>query len=250
MIRVLVVDDEMPARERLVRLVGELEEHRFEIVGAVENGQQAMDYCRNQSVDIILMDIRMPVMDGLQAAKAITEQATAEKPAPAVIFTTAYEEYALDAFDAQGAGYLLKPVRKQALLESLQKVQQVNRAQIHTVTGQAAQGAEETQYISGSYRGDRVREPLENILYFQAEQKYVMAYAGDKQLLMDDTLKSLEERYASSFIRIHRNALVARNRVVGISKKDGQSRLLLQDVEEPLEISRRHLAELKALITK
>jgi len=247
MIRVLVVDDEMPARERLVRLVDELGGENFMAVGAAENGQQAVDFCQQEGVDIVLMDIRMPEMDGLQAAKSIAAGASREKPAPAVIFTTAYGEYALDAFDAQGTGYLLKPVRKQDLLASLQKAQQVNRAQLQAVSGQA-QIAEEKRYISGSYRGAKIREPVENILYFQAEQKYVIANGKDKQLLMDDTLKSLEEHYGDVFTRIHRNALVAKDRIVGISRKEGKSYLLLQDIDGQLEISRRHLAEIKRLI--
>jgi len=247
MIRVLVVDDEMPARERLVRLVKELGGESLMVAGAVENGQQAVDYCKQQDVDVILMDIRMPQMDGLQAAKIITEQASERKPAPAVIFTTAYGEYALDAFDAQGTGYLLKPVRKQDLLESLQKAQQVNRAQVQAVSGQA-RPAEEKRYISGSYRGAKIREPVENIVYFQAEQKYVVATAADKQLLMDESLKSLEEKYGDLFARIHRNALVAKDRIVGITRKEGQSFLILRNTEEQLEISRRHLADIKRLI--
>jgi len=247
MIRVMVVDDEMPARERLVRLVNELGSENFEVAAAVENGQQAVDYCRQQGIDIVLMDIRMPQMDGLQAAKIIAEEANREKPAPAVIFTTAFGEYALDAFEAQGAGYLLKPVRKQDLLESLQKAQQVNRAQVQAVSGQA-RPAEEKRYISGSYRGAKIREPVENIVYFQAEQKYVVATAEDKQLLMDESLKSLEEQYGDLFTRIHRNALVASDRIVGISRKDGQAYLIIKGVNEQLEISRRHLADIKHLI--
>lgn len=247
MIRVLVVDDELPARERLVRLVNELDNENFMVASAAENGQQAVDYCKQQGVDIVLMDIRMPQMDGLQAAKIIAGEASEEKPPPAVIFTTAYGEYALDAFEAQGAGYLLKPVRKQDLLESLQKAQQVNRAQVQAVSGQA-RSADEKRYISGSYRGAKIRELLENIIYFQAEQKYVMATAEDKQLLMDESLKSLEEQYGDLFTRIHRNALVAKDRIVGISRKDGQSFLILKDIEEQLEISRRHLADIKRLI--
>lgn len=249
MMRILVVDDEIPARERLVRLISELQTGDYQVAAAMENGKQAVDYCQQHEVDLVLMDIRMPVMDGLQAAKMISEQAIADKPAPAVIFTTAYGEYALEAFDAQGTGYLLKPIRRQDLLESLQKARQPTRAQVQAVSEQV-NAPLQTQYISGSYQGAKIREPLDNILYFQAEQKYVMAYARDKQLLLDDTLKSLEERFKNHFVRIHRNALVAKARVVGINRKDGQSRLILQDAEEQLEISRRHLGDIKALISK
>lgn len=248
MINVLVVDDEMPARERLLRLLGDLEQEDFHAAGSVENGQQAVEFCKQQEVDIVLMDIRMPQMDGLQAAKLIAEEATQERPAPAVIFTTAFGEYALDAFEAQGTGYLLKPVRKQNLLESLQKAQQINRAQVQAATNQTDR-SEETRFISGSFRGATIREPLHNIIYFQAEQKYVMAYGKEKQILMDETLKSLEERYGELFVRIHRNALVAKNSIVGISRSDGQPRLMLRDTEEQLEISRRHLADIKNLVT-
>ncbi len=248
MTSILIVDDELPARERMVRLVRELDEGSWLVAAAVENGQQAVDFCNEENVDVILMDIRMPVMDGLQAAKQITETATEKNPAPAVIFTTAYGEHALEAFEAHGIGYLLKPIRKQNLLGSLQKARQLNRAQLETVAEQSGE-SKEIQYISGSFRGANVREPVQNIIYFQAEQKYVMAYAKDKQLLMDDTLKSLEERFADSFLRIHRNALVAKDKIIGLTKKNGQHRLILQDMQEQLEISRRHFADIKSLIT-
>jgi len=244
MINILVVDDELPARERLVRMIGELANGGWQVAGTAENGQKAVDFCRQNPVDIVLMDIRMPIMDGLQAAGLLAAE---EKP-PAVIFTTAYGEYALDAFEAKGIGYLLKPIKKQHLQETLSRVQQLNRAQLQMVD-QRAPGRIQRTYISGSYRGAVVRIALDDIIYFLAEQKYVIASTGDKDVLLDESLKSLEDRFARQFVRIHRNALVASEKISGVEKKQGQQpMLILQGVDKKLEISRRQLSSIKHLL--
>lgn len=244
--KLLIADDELPARERLARLVEKLEIPGIELLAAVTNGREAVDYCQQNPVDVVLMDIRMPEMDGLQAAAILSE----ESIPPAVIFTTAYDQYALDAFEASGAGYLLKPIKQQALNDALQKLWQLNRAQLSQTQLNQTQ-LNQTQFILGSYRGAKVREAVDKVIYFQAEQKYVVAHTADKTILMDVPLKALEAEYVDKFVRVHRNALVAREKIYGVKNRaDGQAVVLLTDCDDEIEVSRRHLSEVKKLMTK
>jgi len=241
MIEILIVDDEKAARDRLARLVGDLANDQWHVAALCENGQQAVDFCNSNNVDIVLMDIRMPVMDGIQAAGMLAEMPSP----PAVIFTTAFGEYALDAFDAQGTGYLLKPVKKEKLQEALQRSSRLTRVQQQAV----ADDKEDQAYISGQFRGALVRVPVTELIYFMAEDKYVTAYTQDKQLLVDEPLKVLEQRYAGLIVRVHRNALAVTEKLVGIEQKQNQPvYALLQGTETKLEISRRHVPEVKQLI--
>ena len=239
--QVLVVDDELPARERLASMLSELDPGQWQLAGMAENGQQAVEFFQREPVDIVLMDIRMPVMDGLEAAALLAR----EPQPPAVIFTTAYGEYALDAFDVSGSAYLLKPVRKNRLLETLERIQKPNRVQLSRAEEQQA----ETAYLSGSYRGGIQRVAVDEIICFQAEQKYVIAYTAEREILLDESLKSLEEKYGQQFIRVHRNALAARDRVMALEKgADGQAMLALHGISRKLEISRRHLPFVRKLL--
>lgn len=244
--RILVADDELPARQRLARLIEDIGEPQMQLAGTAVNGREALIFCQQQPVDVVLMDIRMPEMDGLQAAVQISQQVS---PPPAIIFVSAYDEYALRAFRASAVDYLLKPVRRETLLESLQRASASNRAQLQAIAAQADVSAGADQ-VCGSFRGARLREPLASVLYFQAEQKYVLAYTRDKQLLMDDTLKSLERRFAGKLLRIHRNTLVNRAQVSGFMRQHGQLLVLLKDSDCQLEVSRRHQAELREWVEK
>lgn len=236
--KVLVVDDEMPARERLANMLEEIDANQWLLAGTAENGQLAVDFFKTNPVDIVFMDIRMPVMDGLQAAARLAQE---PKP-PAVIFTTAYNEYAIEAFDVNGTAYLLKPVKKAKLLETLQRVQKPNRAQL----AKAESNSQSAEYIAGNYRGGVQRVPLADIVCFQAEQKYVIACTADREVLLDIPLKSLEEKFSEQFIRVHRNALAARQKLLTLEKNaDGQAYLTIQGTDRKLEVSRRHLSEVK-----
>ena len=201
--KVLVVDDELPARERLANMLKEIDATQWHLAGTAENGQQAVDFYKENPVDIVLMDIRMPVMDGLQAAARLAQE---PKP-PAVIFTTAYNEYAIEAFDVNGTAYLLKPVKKTKLLQTLQRIQKLNRAQL----AKADSSSQNAEYIAGNYRGGVQRVNVEDVICFQAEQKYVIACTGEREVLLDMPLKSLEEKFPEQFIRVHRNSLVRRS---------------------------------------
>lgn len=242
MIRILIVDDEQAARERLRRMVAELDSEHWQTVGLCENGRQAVDFCQQNEVDVVLMDVRMPVLDGIAAA---AELATLAMP-PVVILTTAFAEYALEAFDAEATAYLLKPIKKEKLQNALERAEKTNRVQ-HQLGETPA--APQPLYVSGQYRGATVRVPLQEVIYFLAEDKYVTAFTDERQLLLDEPLKVLEQRYAGLVTRIHRNALVLTARLAGIEKKkDSPVYALLRGTEQRLEISRRHVTAVRDII--
>ena len=237
--KVLIVDDEPLARDRLRRMLEKLP--GYSVAGEAENGEQAVALCNELQPDIVLLDIRMPVMDGINAARVL---AAADKP-PAVIFCTAYGDYAVDAFDANAVGYLLKPVAAQRLEEALAKARKPNRAQLAAVASQDPAPGERTHISAKSHRGMEL-VPVEEVRYFVADQKYVTAVHAGGQLLIDDTLKELEDQLGDRFLRVHRNALVAIAHVQGLEREDsGQYRVRLSGIEEGPVVSRRHLASVR-----
>jgi len=237
--KLLVVDDEPLARERLVQIVKDLE-YSDSILSA-GNGLRAVELCQSDKPDVILMDIRMPGMDGLEAAEHISQM----EKAPAIIFITAYDEYALDAFKVHAVDYLLKPVREEKLKEALDRACQLNRAQLSAIKSESSGRTNITAKISGNIK----LIPVEEILYFQAEQKYVTVKYLSGETIIEDTLKELQAEFENDFVRIHRNALVAKKFITGIHKDgEGKSYVTLQDSERELEISRRHLSAVKKLI--
>jgi len=239
---ILITDDEPLARERLRSLIDEFDEGC--VVGEAANGKETLQQCERLQPDIVLLDIRMPEMDGIEAALHL---ANLERP-PAVIFTTAYGDHALTAFEAHAVDYLLKPIRKARLLEALQKTQQLNRAQL-----QSLQLADDPPAMR-SHISTRIREtiqliPIEEILYFRADHKYVTVCHQHGEVLIEEPLKVLEQEFASLTLRIHRNTLIFKQYLVGLGKDDkGHPHLLLRDCNEPLPISRRHLSEIKNLL--
>ncbi len=240
MIRIVVVDDEALARQRLVSLIDELGAP-YEMAAEAANGREALEVSERVSADLVLMDIRMPVMDGLEAARRLAEG----KRPPAVIFTTAYEEHALEAFDSAAQDYLLKPVRRERLLAALERCQRITRSQLSAVT----EAPEPPPQLSASYRGGLRTLPLDQVIFLRAEAKYVVARHAEGELLLEESLKSLQDRYGDWFLRIHRNALVSRRHLSGLEKDpDGNPRAVLRDCEERLEISRRHLPEVRRLL--
>lgn len=239
--KILVVDDESLARRRLASLIEELGPP-YELAGEAGNGEEALAQCRRHDADLVLMDIRMPGMDGLEAARRLAQ---GEHP-PAVIFTTAYEEHALEAFDSAAQDYLLKPVRRDRLLAALERSQRLTRSQLVATAGLPEPA---TPHLSASYRGGVKTLPLDQVIYLRAEAKYVVARHAEGELLLEESLKSLQARYDEWFLRIHRNALVSRRHLAGLEKDAaGNARALLRDCEERLEISRRHLAEVRRLL--
>jgi two-component system response regulator AlgR len=235
--KILVVDDEVLARQRMSELIAELGAP-YEKVGEAANGEEALQQYQRLGADLVLMDIRMPGMDGLKAAKLLSES---EHP-PAVIFTTAYEEHALDAFDSAAQDYLLKPVRRERLLAALERSQRLTRTQISTSVETPA------PQLRASYRGGVKMLPLDEVIYLRAEAKYVVARYGEGELLLEESLKSLQEKYTDWLLRIHRNALISRSCLIGLEKDQGSPRVVLRGCDETLEISRRHLPEIRRLL--
>lgn len=236
--KILVVDDEALARERLVHLVGEIGPP-YEVVGEAANGEEALEKQAMLEADLVLMDIRMPKMDGLQAASCLAEEPTP----PAVIFTTAFDDHALQAFEGSAVDYLLKPVRRERLQKALERAHSLNRAQLQRLE-QAAEKPED--YICAHFRGGIQRIPVDDIIYFQADQKYVCAHHLGGEALLEESLKHFEEQFGERFIRIHRNALVARDYLIGMEKGPGGEALAkLKGTDQQPQISRRHLPKVR-----
>ena len=236
---VLIVDDEHLARQRLRHMLGTLGEHK--VVAEAENGEQALQQAQLNHPDLVLMDIRMPVMDGIEAARYINKL---ENP-PAIIFTTAYSEHALKAFETHAIGYLLKPIKQELLNEAIQSAKRLNKAQINNLK-QDEEDSDSRSKICVKIRGSLELIPVEDILYFKADQKYVSLRTADHEYLIEESLKSLEDEFSHRFTRIHRNALVAEVFINGLVKNSsGHSCLVFRDVDDELEISRRHLPDIR-----
>jgi len=248
--KVLIVDDEPLAQQRLQQMLGEYSQ--VSDVYLANNGLQAVESCQQNKPDIILMDIRMPGMDGLEAAEHISLM----EKLPAIIFVTAYDEYALEAFKVHAVDYLLKPVRADKLHQSLDRACQLNRAQLESIKSEINAKNKEPleansrKNIAAKISGNIKLVPIEDILYFQAEQKYVTVKHIHGETIIEDTLKELQVEFEGTFLRIHRNALVAKKFITGLRKDNsGHTFLTIEGDDKNLEISRRHLSSVKKLIS-
>jgi two-component system response regulator AlgR len=240
--RILVVDDEAPARERLRRLIEDLNEGH-EIVGEAANGTEVVDKCIETDADLVLLDVQMPGLSGLDVAGELARL----EPPPAVILVTAYPEYALEAFERKVADYLVKPVRRERLLEALQRLPLTTRPQ--RAGAQPVVDPNRRRHLSAHYRGGVQTVPVDEVMYLLAEQKYVTVRHPQGRMLIDESLKALEQEFPDRFMRIHRNALVASDCLVGLEKgAEGASMAVLTGCEERLPVSRRHLPEVRRFL--
>ena len=241
-VRILVVDDEAHARDRLRRLVTELEGD-YEVVAEAADGECALELCDSLAADLVLLDIEMPGMDGLATARRLADL----EPPPAVIMVTAYPQYALEAFEGRAADYLLKPVRRERLLAALERARTTTRPQrITTTVATLVAPAHQRRRLSARYRGSLQVVPIEEIIYLQAEHKYVTARHRTGRMLLDESLRSLEEEFPDVFIRVHRSTLVAREQVTGLERdREGTNLVRMNGCEERLPVSRRHLPEIR-----
>lgn len=241
---ILIVDDEPLARQRLVRMVEKIE--GFCVVAEADNAEDAMTAITSQDPDIVLLDIRMPGRDGLSLAQDIAEL----EDAPAVIFCTAFDQYALDAFGTNAVGYLLKPVKAEQLLQVLEKATKLNK--IQRVAAQKTPDApienQRTHITAKTRRGVELIS-LDDVRCFLADHKYVTVHHRSGEHLLDDTLKELEEEFGGRFVRIHRNSLVSIKHIEALERNpQGQYHIRLADTALRPVISRRHVSDLKELL--
>ena len=232
----LIVDDEPLARKRLQQLLQSIQPDS-KIIEA-ENGKQAIEQVAKNDVDMVFLDIRMPVMDGMEAAQHLSRLTMP----PAIIFTTAYNEFAIKAFETQAIAYLLKPVSAQKLQQALQKANKVNIVQAKQLEPKTR-----IQHLTSKV-GDKIKLiDINEVIYITSEEKYLWVIHQKGKDLIDDTIKNLQETLKENFIRVHRNALVAKKAILALVKKDGRNYLELQKGHK-VEVSRRMLADVKARI--
>jgi two-component system, LytTR family, response regulator AlgR len=238
-LRVIIVDDEPPARERLRSMLSEAGE--FEVVGEAGNGLEALQLVDRLLPDILLLDVRMPGIDGLEVAR----QLAAQPEPPAVIFTTAFDEYAMQAFESEAIAYLLKPIRAEKLRAALAKAGRLTRPQLQQVSSAVREPARRS-HIGVRGRDGLKLIPIDEIFCFHADQKYTTVKHVQGEDLIEDSLKTLEEEFVQSFVRIHRNALVNTKFLERIARDaSGQHFVHLRGFPDALEVSRRMAGDLK-----
>lgn len=237
-LRILVVDDEAPARRRLRQQLDDCAGALpLTVVGEAGSGREALELLHATPADVVLSDIHMPGMTGLELARHLLKL---PQP-PVVIFTTAYGEHALDAFEVNAVDYLLKPVRVPRLLAALQRVPRlapVSAAQLDGLAGGAR------RFLSVTERSRVILVPIEDVAYLKAELKYITIRTVQREYLLEESLTRLEEEFGARFVRVHRNCLVARDFVRGFERRvndDGDAHwvVLLRDLPETLPVSRR-----------
>jgi two-component system response regulator AlgR len=235
--RILIADDEAPARARLRDLLDECRESfPLAIVDEARNGREALDVLNREKIDIVLLDIRMPEMDGLEAARHIAGMADP----PAIIFTTAFDSYAIKAFEVNAIDYLLKPIRVERLLVALGKTRAAPPVSRQALDAAANQPR---RHLSVHERGKIILVPVADVLYLRAELKYVTVKTVEREHLVEESLTHLEEEFAESFVRIHRNCLVARAAIAGFERNAEESEsgwaVVIKGTNEKLPVSRR-----------
>ena len=237
-VRLLIVDDEAPARRRLRELLDDCAPaFPLVVVGEAASGSEALALLGTTPADLVLSDIHMPDMDGLELARHLLKL---PQP-PAVIFTTAYHEHAIAAFEVHAIDYLLKPVRVQRLLAALQKV-----PRLRPISGAKLERLPATarRFLSVTERSRVVLVPIEEVIYLKAELKYITIRTAEREYLLEESLTKLEDEFGQRFVRVHRNCLVARDAIRGFERHlsaegDAHWEVLLRGVPEALPVSRR-----------
>lgn len=246
-IRILIVDDEAPARRRLREVLADCAtELPVSVVGEASSGREALTWLEKNAADVALLDILMPEMDGIELARHMQQL-----PAPpAVVFSTAFDQYAMKAFEVNAVDYLLKPVRRERLLVALRKAQVFVAGALERVSIQPR------KHLSVAERGRIILIPVEDIVYMRAEQKYVTIRTLAREFLCEESLSHLEQEFAPRFVRIHRNCMVARECVTGFEKlrhtEEAETgvpawAVVLRGLDERLPVSRRHWHDVKSM---
>lgn len=250
-LRVFLVDDEPLARQRLARLLAEHE--NYQIVAEAGNGQAALDWLRQHKADLVLLDIQMPGLTGLEVAEQLIDILPSSGPRPAIIFCTAYDEYAVNAFKVEAVDYLLKPIRKEDLNKALQKARRWIEQQPQSEHAVSSESSTRTHISARTHQGLQLIS-ITDIYSFQADQKYItvkyqMEDERNGEVLIDEPLKVLEDEFEQYFVRIHRNALVAKDKIDRLETVDSTVHLLyLKGMNEGMSVSRRHLPRVRKLM--
>ena len=253
MLKVLIVDDEPPARARLAQLLADCTPQvPLAIAGEADGGFRALEAVDRLGPDVVLLDIHMPDMEGIEVARHLA----AREQRPAVIFTTAFDEHALQAFEVQALDYLLKPVRSERLAAALGRVKPLSAHEPKLEEVARSLGTARTN-LTVSERGRMILVPVDDIVFLRAELKYVTIRTPSREHLTEESLTSLEGEFGERFVRIHRNALVARKSIHGFQRvkggtdpegevSEGHWEVLLKDLPDRLPISRRQWPTVKA----
>lgn len=235
-LKLLIADDEAPARNRLRDLLADIAQ--IKVVAEAKNGKETLDLIEEHQPNVVLLDIRMPVMDGIEAAQHLQKMAAP----PAVIFTTAYDNHAIQAFDMNAVDYLLKPIRLERLQTALNKARALLPKQVEALHKLQPQRT----HLSISERGRILLIPISEVIYLRAELKYITVRTAEREYLLEESLTHLEQEFASVFIRLHRNCLVANAHILGFEKRaieagsdEKQWVALLRNVPETICVSRR-----------
>ena len=244
-LKALIVDDEALARSRLRTLLGECPMPQVQVDGEASNAAQAVALLAHQAFDVALLDVHMPGADGMALARTLRNL----PHPPSIVFVTAHAEHAVQAFEIEAVDYLTKPVRLSRRTLALQKVERVVQRQ-----RQEAGGAGGQEFLTIQDRGRTERVPLQDVAYLKAELKYVTVRTPARSFILDASLSELEEKYGQQFLRVHRNALVARRLVRALEKhyddEEGEGwAVRLQGVDELLAVSRRQLAAVRELLS-
>jgi two-component system response regulator AlgR len=237
-LRIVIVDDEEPARRRLRDVLSDCAaEMAIDVVGEAANGRAALDLLSAQPADVVLLDIRMPEMDGIEVAQHLRHL----ENSPAIVFTTAYDAYALRAFEVHAIDYLLKPIRASRLREALARALAVPRLASEVL--QALQ-PEPRAFLSAAERGRIHLVPIGDVLFLRAEQKYVTARTAEREYLLEESLTRLEQEYAERFVRVHRSCLVAKAAIRSFEREPGTGSethwvVTFKACDERIPVSRR-----------
>lgn len=237
-LRVMVVDDETPARRRLRELLDDCSASLpIAVVGEAANGREALDLMQSAPPDLVLTDIHMPDMDGIELARHLLKL---PRP-PVVVFTTAFHEHALEAFEVNAVDYLVKPVRVQRLLLALQKVPRLRPLTAERISLLPSNAR---RFLSVTERSRVVLVPIDDVIFLKAELKYITIRTRDREFLLEESLTRLEQEFGHRFVRVHRNCLVAREAIRGFERRvnddgDAHWEVLLNGLDETLPVSRR-----------
>ncbi|VTU27511.1 Transcriptional regulatory protein YpdB [Variovorax sp. SRS16] len=242
-LRTLIVDDEALARSRLRNLLADCRSPAAEVVSEAAHGEDALKQLNDTQIDLVLLDIHMPGIDGIELARSLRSR----PEAPAIVFVTAHAVHAVTAFELEAVDYLTKPVRAERLQQALQKAER----HLKERRAPSTEATQEALVIQDRGRTERV--PLAEVLYLKSEYKYLTVRTASRSHILDGSLAEIEDRYPARFVRVHRNALVAREAIRALEKyDDGEDAegwaLRLEGIPEPVAVSRRQLSAVREVL--